>query len=95
LPENLLFGFGTCVLVVVWRGGSQECIAGAIQSDAIFPTQLSCENIHEKCRVVRKPEGKRPLITPRHRGEDSIRLDLREIGWEGVHWIHLAQDRDQ
>jgi len=27
--------------------------------------------------------------------EDKIRMDLREIGWEGVNWIHLAQDRDQ
>jgi hypothetical protein len=26
---------------------------------------------------------------------DDIRMDLREIGWEGVDWIHLAQDRDQ
>jgi hypothetical protein len=27
--------------------------------------------------------------------EDNIRTNLREIGWGGVHWIHLAQDRDQ
>jgi hypothetical protein len=27
--------------------------------------------------------------------EDKIRMDLREIGWEGVNWIHLAQDKDQ
>jgi len=27
--------------------------------------------------------------------EDNIRIDLREIGWEGAEWIHLAQDRDQ
>jgi hypothetical protein len=41
-----------------------------------------------------KPEGKRPLGRSRHRWEDNIRLDLREVGWEGVDWIHLAQDRD-
>jgi hypothetical protein len=29
-----------------------------------------------------------------HRWED-IRMDLREIGWEGAEWMHLAQDRDQ
>jgi hypothetical protein len=29
------------------------------------------------------------------RWEDNIRMDLREIGWEGVDWMHLAQDRDQ
>jgi hypothetical protein len=44
--------------------------------------------------LVGKPEGKRPLGRPRHGWED-IRLDLREIGWEGVDWMHLAQDRDQ
>jgi len=38
--------------------------------------------------------GKIPLGRPRPRWEDSIRMDLREIGWEGVDWIHLAQDRD-
>jgi len=37
----------------------------------------------------------RPLGRPRCRWEDNIRMDLRNIGWEGVDWIHLAQDRDQ
>jgi len=32
---------------------------------------------------------------PRRRWEDNIRMDLREIGWEDVNWMHLAQDRDQ
>jgi hypothetical protein len=43
--------------------------------------------------LVRKPEGKRPHRRFRHRWEDSIRLDHKEVGWEGVGWIHLAQDR--
>jgi hypothetical protein len=38
-------------------------------------------------------EGKRPLGRPRHRWKD-IRMVLREIGWEGMDWIHLAQDGD-
>jgi hypothetical protein len=39
----------------------------------------------------------RPLRRPRLRWEDGIRMDLtvREIGWEGVDWIRLAQDRDR
>jgi hypothetical protein len=45
--------------------------------------------------LVRKLEGKRPLRRPRHRWEDNIRMDLMEIGWENVDWMHLAQDRDQ
>jgi hypothetical protein len=40
--------------------------------------------------LVRKTEGKRPLRRPRYRWEDNIRVDLREVGWEGVDWIHLA-----
>jgi hypothetical protein len=45
--------------------------------------------------LVANPEGKRPLRRPRHRWEDNIRMDLREVGWEGVDWMHLAQDRNQ
>jgi hypothetical protein len=40
-------------------------------------------------------EVKTPHGRPRHRWKDNIKMDLREIGWEGVHWILLAQDRDQ
>jgi hypothetical protein len=42
-----------------------------------------------------KPEGKRTLERPRRRWEDGIKMDLREIGWGGVEWIHLAEDRDR
>jgi hypothetical protein len=44
---------------------------------------------------VGKPEGKRPLGRPTRRWEDNIKKDLREIGWGGMDWIDLAQDRDQ
>jgi hypothetical protein len=44
---------------------------------------------------VGKPEGKRPLGRPRHRWVDNIKIDLREIGWDGMDWIDLAQDGDQ
>jgi hypothetical protein len=42
---------------------------------------------------VGKPEGKRPLGRPRRRLEDNIRLDIRELWWEDVDWIYLAQVR--
>jgi hypothetical protein len=42
-----------------------------------------------------KPEGKRPLGRPRRRWVDNIKMDLLEIGWGGVDWIGLAQDRDK
>jgi hypothetical protein len=45
--------------------------------------------------LVGKPEGKRTLGTPRRRWENGIRMDVREIGGEGVDWIRLAQDRNR
>jgi hypothetical protein len=43
--------------------------------------------------LVGKPEGKRPLRRPRRRWIDNIKMDLSEIGFGGVDWIALAQDR--
>jgi hypothetical protein len=45
--------------------------------------------------VVEKPEGKRPLGRPRRRWVDNIKKNVGEIGWGGVDWIGLAQDRDK
>jgi hypothetical protein len=45
--------------------------------------------------LVGKPEGTRPLGRTRRRWEDDIKMDLREVGWEGADWIDLAQDRDR
>jgi hypothetical protein len=44
---------------------------------------------------VGKPEGKRLLGRPRRRWAYNIKMDLREIGWDVMDWIDLAQDRDQ
>jgi hypothetical protein len=45
-----------------------------------------------KCIIilVGKSEGR-----PRHKWEDNIKMDLKEVGYEGVDWIQLAQDRYQ
>jgi hypothetical protein len=45
--------------------------------------------------LVGKPVGKRPLGRPRRRWVDNIKMDLREVGWDGRDWIDLAQDRDR
>jgi hypothetical protein len=59
----------------------------------------ACSTSGEKRNVYRilvgKPEGKIPLGRPRRRLVDSIKMDLREIGWDDMDWIDLAQDRDQ
>ena len=46
----------------------------------------------ERCiRVlVGKPEGRRPLERPRLRWEDIIKMDLREVGWEGTDWFRIG-----
>jgi hypothetical protein len=58
------------------------------------------ENIKREKRnaygiFVRKPEEKRLFGRHRRMREDNIKTDLREIGWKGVNWMHLAQDMDQ
>jgi hypothetical protein len=45
--------------------------------------------------LVGKPEIKRPLGRQRRRWVDNIKIDLREIGWNGMDWIDLAQDKAQ
>jgi hypothetical protein len=45
--------------------------------------------------LVGMPEGKRPLGRIRGRWVDNVKMDLREIGWDGMDWVDLDQDRDQ
>jgi hypothetical protein len=50
-------------------------------------------NVHKI--LVRKPERKRSFRSSSHRWENNIRIDIREIGLEGMDWNHLTQDWDQ
>jgi hypothetical protein len=45
--------------------------------------------------LVGMPEEMRPLGRLRRRWVDNIKMDLREIGWDGMDWIYLAQNRDE
>jgi hypothetical protein len=45
--------------------------------------------------LVGKPEGKRPLGRPRRRWVNNIKMDLKEVGYCGMDWIELVQDRDR
>jgi hypothetical protein len=44
--------------------------------------------------LVGKLEGRRPLGRPRRRSVNNIKMDLRDIGWDSMDWIDLAQDRE-
>ena len=44
--------------------------------------------------MVGKPDGKKPLGRPRCRWEDNMKMDLQEVGWGGMDWTDLSQDRD-
>jgi hypothetical protein len=63
------------------------------------PSYPKSEELGEKRNAYRilvgKPEGKRPLGKPRRRWVDNIKMDLREIGWDGVDWNDMAHDRNQ
>jgi hypothetical protein len=45
--------------------------------------------------LVGRSEGRRPLGRPRLRWEDNIKMDFQEVGWGGMDWIDMAQDRDR
>jgi hypothetical protein len=59
----------------------------------------ACSTNGEKMNAYRilvgNPEGNRPLRRPRCMWMDNIKIDLREIGWDGMDWIDLTKDRDQ
>jgi hypothetical protein len=71
-----------------------DCKRSIIKSDQVKKDEMgrecSTDGVEEG-----KPEGKRLVGRPRCRWVDSIKMDLREIGWDGVNWIDMAQDRDQ
>jgi hypothetical protein len=66
-----------------------RCFQLGIYIDLVF------ETYYYYWILMGKPEGKRPVGRPRCRWVDSIKTDLREIGWDVVDWIDLAQNRDQ
>jgi hypothetical protein len=64
----------------------------------IYHTYISTATNYIKKRKPRnlgKPEGKRPLGRPRRRWVGNIKMDLRKMGWDGMAWTDLVQDRNQ
>jgi hypothetical protein len=82
---------GTCALIVI--NNTLITIITQLRVILVIQQLLMGEKRNAYSILLGKPEGKTPLGRPRHRWE-NIRMDLREIGWGGVDWIDLAQDRD-
>jgi hypothetical protein len=88
-----------------WRKLHNEDLRGLYSSPSIIRVirarnirragHVACMgDVRGSCNIlVGRPEGRRPLGRPRHRWEHNIKIDLREIGFGDVDWIHLAKDR--
>jgi hypothetical protein len=63
--------------------------------DRAYSTKEATRNVYSV--LVGKLAGKKLLVrhTSKHMWEDNIKIDLSKIGWAGMDWIHLAQDRVQ
>jgi hypothetical protein len=79
-----------------------------IITDTTDPVSHKCSQCHQitsfpftlirtllQVFLLEKPEGKRPLRRPRRRREDNIKMDLLEMGFAGMDWNDLAEDRDR
>jgi hypothetical protein len=88
-----------------WRKLHNEELHGLYSSPSIF-TVIKARRMRWAGHVARmmevrcaynilvgRPEVRRPLGRPRRRWKDNIKMDLREIGFGDVDWIHLAEDR--
>ena len=53
------------------------------------------EGVRRVQGLVGKPEGKRPMGSPRPRWEDNIKMVHQEVGYGGMDWMELAQNRDR
>jgi hypothetical protein len=77
---------------LIFRGASDPTSSGI---DVFGLKYIMREKRNAYKILVRKPERKRPLERGRHRWNDNIKTDLRGIGWGGMDWIHLVQDRNK
>jgi hypothetical protein len=79
------------------KGGGENCIMRNFITCTIKSKRMRAPMGEKRnaCMIFAgKPEGKRQLGIPRRRWVNNIKIDLREIGRDGIDWIDLHQDRD-
>jgi hypothetical protein len=76
------------ILVIVWAIKSRRM--GLAERVALVGERRGVYRV-----LVGKHEGKRPLGRPTYRRGDNIKMDLQEVGFGGMDWIDLAQDRNR
>jgi hypothetical protein len=77
---------------------SSQCIIWVIKTQRMRGVgYVACTGAKRNAyrALVGKPDVERPLGRPRHRSDDNIKMDLKEMGLEGMDWIRLAKDRDR
>jgi PAS domain-containing protein len=96
-----MFGLKRDEVTGGWRKLHNALFARYNENDEIKEDEMGreCSTNGEKRNAYRtlmgKPEGKRPLGSPRSRWVDKTKMDLREVRWSSIDWIDVAQDRDQ
>jgi hypothetical protein len=95
-----IFGCNRDEVIGCWRKLHNEELHGLYSSPSIARVikarRMRCVRVRGAYNIlVRKPEGRISLGRPRRRWKDNIKMDLREIGFGDVDWIHWTQDRDR
>jgi hypothetical protein len=85
----------TCYVYETEHNTANEVPVSVLLCQNIMDSSFICGTdffLNTSSLMTQKPEGKRPLRRPRHRWKNSIRID--EMGWAGVEWMHLSQEKD-
>ena len=67
-----------------------------VKEDKIVRVCGNMENETNTYKIlVGKPEVNKPIWRPKHRKKDNIKMDIKEKGYKGMKWIHLARNGEK
>jgi hypothetical protein len=82
-----VIGCNSIILTYRWR----DIVVLNVHAATEHENYNTKDSLYEE---IERRELKSQLGRPVYGREDNIKMDLREIGWSSVEWIHLAQDRE-